>query len=171
VIGLVASGSLGLAYRMLRLTSKKITQIVFVGLGLILIALPIWGALRLSEKGPIHWVYYTPERLEDAFKQEKIVVMDFTAEWCLNCKALEEGVLRNHKITDLLARENIVPIKVDITGNNPQGKAKLKEIGSLTVPLLVVFSTDGQPVFKSDFYTVDQVVEAIEKAVIAATLK
>jgi len=97
--------------------------------------------------------------------------MDFTAEWCLNCKALEEGVLRNHKITDLLARENIVPMKVDITGNNPQGKAKLKEIGSLTVPLLVVFSTDGQPVFKSDFYTVDQVVEAIEKAVIAATLK
>jgi thiol:disulfide interchange protein len=62
-------------------------------------------------------------------------------------------------------------MKVDITGNNPQGKAKLKEIGSLTVPLLVVFSTDGQPVFKSDFYTVDQVVEAIEKAVIAATLK
>lgn len=171
VIGLVAAGGLWLAYRTLRLTSKKTTKIVFVSLGLILIALPIWGALRLSEEGPIHWVYYTPERLEDAFKQEKIVVMDFTAEWCLNCKALEEGVLRNHKITDLLARENIVPIKVDITGNNPQGKAKLKEIGSLTVPLLVVFSTDGQPVFKSDFYTVDQVVEAIEKAVIAATLK
>ena len=171
VMGFVAVGGLWLTYRTLRLTSKKITKIVFVSLGLILMALPIWGALRLSEQGPIRWAYYTPERLEEAFEQGKIVVMDFTAEWCLNCKALEEGVLRNHKITDLLARENIVPIKVDITGNNPQGKAKLKEIGSLTVPLLVVFSTDGQPVFKSDFYTVDQVVGAIEKAIIAATLK
>jgi thiol:disulfide interchange protein len=165
VMGLVAVGGIWLAYRSLRLASKKITQIVFVGLGLILIVLPIWGALRLSADGPIHWIYYSPQRLEDAFKQGKIVVMDFTAEWCLNCKALEEGVFRDQKITDLLASENIVPMKVDITGKNPQAKAKLKEIGSLTVPLLVIFTPDGRPVFKSDFYTVDQVLGAIKKAI------
>ena len=164
VMGLVAAGGIWLAFRTLRLASKKITKFVFVSLGLILTVLPIWGALRLSEEGPIRWVYYSPGQLEEAFKQGKIVVMDFTAEWCLNCKALEEGVLRNPKITDLLANENIVPMKVDITGNNPQGKKKLKEIGSLTVPLLVVFSPSGEAVFKSDFYTVDQVVGAIEKA-------
>ena len=168
-MGLVAAGGVWMAYRTLRLASRKTTKIVFVILGLILVALPIWGALRLSAEGPIRWVYYTPERLEEAFREGKIVVMDFTAEWCLNCKALEEGVLHDPKITDLLARENIVPMKVDITGHNPQGKAKLKEIGSLTVPLLVVFSTNGQPVFKSDFYTVNQIVGAIEKAIIAAS--
>ncbi|MEJ2102648.1 MAG: cytochrome c biogenesis protein CcdA, partial [Desulfobacterales bacterium] len=162
VMSLVAVGGIWLAYRSLRLASKKITQIVCVGLGIILIVSPIWGALRLSADGPIHWIYYTPQRLEDAFKQGKIVVMDFTAEWCLNCKALEEGVLRDQKITHLLASKNIVPMKVDITGNNPQAKAKLKEIGSLTVPLLVIFTPDGQPVFKSDFYTVDQVLRAIK---------
>ena len=165
VTSLVAVGGIWLAYRSLRLASRKIAQIVFVGLGLILIVLPIWGALRLSVDGPIHWIYYTPQRLEDAFQQGKIVVMDFTAEWCLNCKALEQGVLRDQKITTLLASENIVPMKVDITGNNPQARAKLKEIGSLTVPLLVIFTPDGQPVFKSDFYTVNQVYEAIKKAI------
>jgi thiol:disulfide interchange protein len=77
---------------------------------------------------------------------------------------LEEGVLHDRKITDLLADEDIVPMKVDITGNNPAGKAKLKEIGSLTVPLLVVFSSKGKPVFKNDFYTVDQVLGAIKRA-------
>ena len=164
VMSLVAIGSIWLAYRSLRLASRKITQIVCAGLGLILIVLSIWGALRLSADGPIHWIYYTPQRLEDAFKQGKIVVMDFTAEWCLNCKALEEGVLRNQKIIHLLASNNIVPMKVDITGNNPQAKAKLKEIGSLTVPLLVIFTPDGQPVFKSDFYTVDQILRAIKAA-------
>ena len=171
VMGLVAAGGIWLAYRILRLALQKITRIIFVSLGLILMALPIWGAMRLSGEGPIGWVYYTPERLEDALEQGKIVVMDFTAEWCLNCKALEEGVLRDSKITGLLARENIVPMKVDITVNNPQGKAKLKEIGSLTVPLLVVFAPDGRTVFKSDFYTVRQVLGAIEKASMKAPSK
>ena len=164
VMGLIATSGAWLAHRTLRIASKKIIKTVFVGLGIVLIALPIWGAMRLSGEGPIDWVYYTPDRFEEAVKHKKIVVMDFTAEWCLNCKVLEEGVLHDQRITNLLARESIVPLKVDITGNNPAGKDKLKAVGSLTVPLLVVFSPDGDPVFKSDFYTVDQVLSAVQQA-------
>jgi thiol:disulfide interchange protein DsbD len=161
---LITAAGAWLAYRSMRLASKKIIKTVFVSLGIILMALPIWGAMRLSGEGPIDWVYYTPERFEAAVKQRKIVVMDFTAEWCLNCKALEESVLHDRKITALLADEDIVPMKVDITGSNPAGKVKLKEVGSLTVPLLVVFSSQGRPVFKNDFYTVEQVLGAIKRA-------
>jgi thiol:disulfide interchange protein DsbD len=164
VMGLVAAGGTWLAFRTLALAHKKITKTVFVSLGLILMLLAIWGALRLSGEGPINWTYYTPERFEAAIEQRKTVVMDFTAEWCLNCKALEESVLHDQRIINLLAQEHIVPMKVDITGKNPAGKAKLKAVGSLTVPLLVIFGPDGNPVFKSDFYTVDQVLGAVEKA-------
>jgi thiol:disulfide interchange protein DsbD len=164
VMGFVTSGGTWLAYRTMRLSTKKIIKTVFVSLGIILIALPIWGALRLSGEGPIDWVYYTPARFDAAVKQSKIVVMDFTAEWCLNCKALEESVLHDHKITDLLANEDIIPMKVDITGHNPTGRAKLKEVGSLTVPLIVVFTPDGKAIFKGDFYTVDQIFKAVERA-------
>ena len=163
VMGLVAAGGTWLAFRTPVLASKKITKTVFVSLGLILMALPIWAALRLSDEGPINWTYYTPERFEAAIAQRKTVLMDFTAEWCLNCKVLEESVLHDQRIINLLAQENIVPMKVDITGNNPAGKAKLMAVGSLTVPLLVVFSPDGNPVFKSDFYTVNQVLGAVER--------
>ncbi|MGD2187638.1 MAG: cytochrome c biogenesis protein CcdA [Desulfobacterales bacterium] len=164
VMGLVASAGLWLAYRTTRLATHKIIKTIFVSLGIILIALPIWGAVRLSSAGPIDWVYYTPERFDEAVKLRKIVVMEFTAEWCLNCKALEEGILHDHKITDLLANEDIIPMKVDITGSNPAGKAKLKEVGSLTVPLIVVFAPDGKAIFKSDFYTVDQLLNAVKRA-------
>ena len=164
VMGLVAAGGTWLAYRTSVLATKKLIKTVFVSLGIILMALPIWGAMRLSGAGPINWTYYTPERFEAAIEQRKTVLMDFTAEWCLNCKVLEESVLHDQRIINLLAQENIVAMKVDITGNNPAGKAKLKAVGSLTVPLLVVFSPDGKPVFKSDFYTVDQVLGAVERA-------
>jgi thiol:disulfide interchange protein DsbD len=164
VMGMVAAGGTWLAIRTLALARTKITKTVFVSLGLILIVLPILGAIRLSDEGPINWTYYTPKQFEAAIAQRKTVVMDFTAEWCLNCKALEEGVLHDQRIIKLLAQEHIVPMKVDITGNNPAGKAKLKAVGSLTVPLLVIFAPDGKPVFKSDFYTVNQILSAVERA-------
>ena len=129
-----------------------------------MIAMSVIGGLRLTDKGPIDWIYYTPERFNEAIKQDKIVVLDFTAEWCLNCKALEHGVLNSRKITNLFTSNDIVPIKVDITGKNPAGKAKLRQVGSLTIPLLVIYSPKGDVVLKSDFYTADQIVNAVRKA-------
>jgi len=164
VMGLIAAGGAWLAFRTLATAGNKITKTFFVSLGFILMVSPIWGAWRLSDEGPIKWTYYTPERFEAAIAQRKTVVMDFTAEWCLNCKVLEESVLHDQRIINLLAQEHIVAMKVDITGNNPAGKAKLEAVGSLTVPLLVVFAPDGNPVFKSAFYTADQVLGAVEKA-------
>jgi thiol:disulfide interchange protein DsbD len=153
-----------LAYRTLLITSNIKLKTIFAGAGMLVIALSAWGAVRLTDQGPIDWVYYTPPRFETATGNHKVVVMVFTAEWCLNCKALEQGVLQNPKIVTLLARTDIVPMKVDITGNNPMGKAKLREVGHLTIPLLIIFSPNGKQRFKSDFYTVDQVYDAITDA-------
>ncbi|MFC1812500.1 cytochrome c biogenesis protein CcdA [Thermodesulfobacteriota bacterium] len=153
-----------LAYRTIRITERKGLRTFFVALGITIIAGSAAAGLRLTDKGPIDWVYYTPERFADAVRQRKIVVLDFTAEWCLNCKALEEGVLHSRRVRKLFADEDIVPIKVDITGNNPAGKAKLKKVGILTIPLLVIYDPDGREVFKKDFYTVDQVMQAIAEA-------
>jgi thiol:disulfide interchange protein DsbD len=150
-----------LAYRTLQIASKVKLKTFFTGAGLLVIALAVWGAVRLTDQGPIDWIYYTPPRFEAAIANRKIIVMDFTAEWCLNCKALEQGVLHNPKIVKLLAHEDILPMKVDITGNNPTGKAKLREVGNLTIPLLIIYSPTGKQIFKSDFYTVDQLYDAI----------
>ena len=59
-------------------------------------------------------------------------------------------------------------MKVDLTGSNPDGRKLLQEAGSLTIPLLVVYAADGRPIFKSDFYTADQVMGAIDVALAAS---
>ena len=164
VMAFCATAGVWLAYRTARIASGKGQRVFFAALGILMIVMSVIGGLRLTDKGPIDWIYYTPERFNEAVEQRKIVVLDFTAEWCLNCKALEHGVLNTRKIIDLFASNDIVPIKVDITGKNPAGKAKLKEVGSLTIPLLVIYSPMGDVVFKSDFYTADQIVNAVRKA-------
>jgi thiol:disulfide interchange protein DsbD len=153
-----------LAYRTLQITAKVKLKAFYAGIGVILMVLSAWGVVQLTDQGPVDWVYYTPQRFSEASDGKRVIVMVFTAEWCLNCKALEQAVFKDPKIVTLFAKEDIVPMKVDITGNNPAGKAKLKEVGILTIPLLVIYSPAAKQVFKSDFYTADQVYNAVTKA-------
>jgi thiol:disulfide interchange protein DsbD len=159
----VAAGG-WLAYRTFQMTARATQRIIYSGAGVMIMALSVWGAVQLTDQGPVDWVYYTPERFAEASGENKVIVMVFTAEWCLNCKALEQGVFKDPKIAALFEKTRIVPMKVDITGNNPAGKAKLKESGTLTIPLLVIYSPTGKQLFKSDFYTADQVYKAVTEA-------
>ncbi len=163
VMGFCAAAGGWLAYRTLRIATRRKFQICFAGIGLMILAGSAYGGMQLTDPGPIKWVYYTPERFEKAIDSNKIVVTVFTAEWCLNCKALEQGVLHSNRIAKLFADGDIVPIKVDITGNNSVGKTRLKETGHLTIPLLIIYAPGGKEIFRGDFYSAGQIHQAIEK--------
>ena len=157
-----------LSWRVFRITRKAAARAVFAALGLVMVVGSVAAGSRLTAGGPVDWVGYTPGRFADALADGKVVVLVFTAEWCLNCKALEQGVLYTDAVAGLLNDGRVVPMRVDITGNNPDGKRKLREVGSLTIPLLAVFSPDGRMVFKQDFYTAEQIAGAVAQAGVRA---
>lgn len=156
-----------MVYRGLAMTSSTGKRVAVAGLGAVIAAAGLALTPGLASHGPIDWVYYTPERLAQAGAEGKIVVLDFTAEWCLNCKALEAGVLHQDPIVALLAQPDVVPMKVDLTGDNPEGRAILQQLGWVGIPLLAVFGPDTgyeQTELKYDSYTID----TIQRAVVAA---
>lgn len=160
----IAAAGAWLAWRTIRLHPSGGKLVSFVLLGVLFIAAAGHIGWHFTRHGPIHWIYYTPERLESAQKQGKVVVLEFTAQWCLNCHALEQAVLMDRRVVEALNGNNVAAIKVDLTGNNPAGNAKLIDVGRRTIPLLIVMAPDGTEVFKSDAYTIGQVLEAIRKA-------
>lgn len=159
----VAAGA-WLVWRTIHLTNKTVNRTVFGVIGAVVVLISATVGFTQSADGPVNWTYYTPERFDAALDDGNVVVMDFTAEWCLNCKALEQTVLYRPRVAELLNSEGVSAIKVDLTGNNTTGKAMLQKVNRLTIPLLVVFAPDGTEVFKGDFYTVDQVIKAVEQA-------
>jgi len=159
----IAAAGAWLAYRTVRITTAPGKRVTFAGLGLVFITLAVLIGVRFTDRGPIDWVYYTPDRLTEARASGKTVVLEFTAEWCLNCHALEQTVLHDKRVVELFNSDSVVPIKVDLTGNNVAGNAKLLEVGRRTIPLLVIYGPDGIERFKSDAYTVRQLVAAIDK--------
>jgi thiol:disulfide interchange protein DsbD len=124
----------------------------------------VYGGLRFTDQGPVEWIYYTEKRYADAQAEGRVVVMVFTAAWCLNCKALEQGVLNSSAMAELLERPDVAPIKVDITGRNPAGRERLRQTGHLSIPLIVVYAPDGGETMKRSFYTAAEVIAAVEAA-------
>ena len=148
----------------MQITPRAGKRILFGTIGVIFVIAGVAIGIRFTRGSPIKWTYYTPERFADAQRKGKIILLEFTAAWCLNCHALEQAVLHNPRVVKLLNSETVIPIKVDITGNNPAGNEKLVEVGRRTIPYLVVYSPGRKQVFGSDAYTVEQITNAITKA-------
>jgi thiol:disulfide interchange protein DsbD len=166
VVGaLVAAAGGWLAWRVHKITRRSVARVVWTAVGGLAVLVGGLGANALDDRGPIDWIYYTPDRFAQAKGDGNVVVMDFTADWCLNCKALEHAVLFDPRVVEAIEQPGVTPIKVDITSkSNEAGQAMLKKVDRVTIPLLVVFAPDGREVFKSDAYKVDQVLSAIERA-------
>ncbi|MBC24601.1 MAG: hypothetical protein CMJ32_11910 [Phycisphaerae bacterium] len=159
-IGAIAGG--WLFFRSLMIGRKKVAGFVFGFIGLLVILVSFNIAISMTAKGPIDWVYYTKARFENAIDDGKVVLLDFTAEWCLNCKTLEATVLYSDRVAQQINTEGVVPMKIDLTGSNPEGRKMLEEVQRLTIPLLVIFDREGQVIFKSDAYTKQQVIDALQ---------
>ncbi len=153
-----------LVRRTFAITKRTGPRVCWTVFGLVFSAVTVLTAREITDAGPIPWIGYTPERLAEQLGKKKTVVLDFTAQWCLSCKALESGVLHRPEIVKLLTGPDVVPMRVDLTGNNLAGKAKLQEFNSVAIPLLVVLGPGTTEPFKSDAYTVDMVKSAIAKA-------
>ncbi|MHA7812366.1 MAG: protein-disulfide reductase DsbD family protein [Phycisphaerales bacterium] len=112
------------------------------------------------------WEPYSRDFLAASLDAGQIVVLDFTAEWCLNCKALEATVLAKDPVKPQLLSADVVPMVADLTSLSAPGWEFLNnDLGQTGIPFLAVFAP-GQdaPVWVSNAYTSSQVLDAIELA-------
>ncbi|MCA9302923.1 MAG: thioredoxin family protein [Phycisphaerales bacterium] len=111
------------------------------------------------------WVDFSPEALDAALARGDVVVLDFTAEWCINCKVLEATVLSQKPVKPALLSAGVVPMVADLTSNSAPGWEKLRSLNQVGIPLLVVYGPGSdEPVWMSNAYTGGQVAEAIREA-------
>lgn len=164
VAGFVAIAMGWLAYRTHRITAKPAPRIIWTALALLFALASFAIARSLTDHGPIAWTAYTPERFQERIAKGEVIVMDFTAEWCLNCKALESGVLHQKEVVELLQSEGVTAMKVDLTGRNEPGQEKLKSLNWVGIPLLAIYGPGLEEPLKFDTYTPATVRDAVERA-------
>jgi thiol:disulfide interchange protein DsbD len=170
VMGLCAVAGGWLIYRTAVIAGRGGMKHIFITVGLLMIVSSLYAGARLTEPSEINWLYYTPQKFEQARVQKKVIVLEFTAEWCLNCKALEETVLSHRAVIDALNQDQVAAIKVDLTDENDKAsRLKLAETGMLAPPVLVIYARDGSELLKANSYTSGQIVKAVERGLLSVT--
>jgi thiol:disulfide interchange protein DsbD len=71
----------------------------------------------------------------------KPVLVDFYADWCESCKQIEATTLKDPDVRQAL--DNIVMIKVDVTQNNSETRALLKDFDVVAPPTFIFYNRNG----------------------------
>lgn len=165
IAGVTTLTGLWLLARTIRITPSNPKRAAVALVTFVLAAVPTIVAVNMTRRDPIPWEEYESAAVAAHASSGKVVVLDFTASWCLTCKALEQTVLRQPGVVKELNAADVVPVKVDVTAKDAPGWQRLELYNEVGIPLIVVLRPgSGDPVFKSNAYTPDQVIKAIDEA-------
>lgn len=133
------------------------------GLGLVLIALAIWIvwpaisvlAGNQNQTSPrtekrissdlVFQVVRSSEELERILQrakaENKLVMLDYYADWCISCKEMEAITFTNPEVAKAMGR--FILVQADVTINSQQSQALLKQFSLYGPPAILFFNGAG----------------------------
>ena len=90
---------------------------------------------------PIETVAALDAALAEARTANQPVMLDFTAEWCVSCKEMEEYTFPDSQVIGAL--KPFMLLRADVTDNNDDDQALLQRVRSFGPPTIAFFDRSG----------------------------
>ena len=81
-------------------------------------------------------------QLSKAKQEQKLVLLDFYADWCISCKEMEVNTFANSEVSKEL--QQFVLLQADVTANSPESQALLKRFGLFGPPGILIFNQNSE---------------------------
>jgi len=116
----------------------KIAGAIFISFGI------IWN-LMISppHQKQLNWLNYSNSIYREAAKNDKFILLDFTADWCVACKEMELTTFKDENVQKELSEKWIIA-KVDCTINTPENTKTIEKYNIKGFPGFAVISPDGK---------------------------
>lgn len=112
---------------------------------------PLQGLLSKDQAGEVRTNTLSFQRIKDvdslqfvldqATDENKFVMLDFYADWCITCKEMEHEVFSDPGVHQMLS--NVILLQADVTENDELDKALLKKFSLYGPPAILFFNKQG----------------------------
>ena len=133
------------------------------------ISISLWVTLRLTggeldgnDQRVLHWQPFTPAALTAARSSRKPVLVEFTANWCGNCLALEASVFRDPRTAAAVAKNDVLLLRADLTSSDAAGWDMVNQLNpGGGIPLTAIYPPGAdQPIKLTSLYTTENLLGA-----------
>lgn len=92
----------------------------------------------------MQWTTFTTALRDKALARNQPVFVDFTADWCVNCKLFEKVHINVHAVRKAFAETGILAAKADLTKNEKPLWDVVNQLGRDGLPVYVIYTPDGK---------------------------
>jgi thiol:disulfide interchange protein len=109
-----------------------------------------------------HWKPFSAAAFKSAQDAGKTVIVDFTADWCVNCKVLEATILQSDEVKSAIDKKGIISLTADCTREG-EATELLMQLGPNQVPVVALFDSANptKPTVLRGFYTQKTLLELL----------
>jgi thiol:disulfide interchange protein DsbD len=111
-------------------------------LGFVLVAAAFIYFGVANHTGPaVPWVPYEEPRMARALQDQKPLILDVYADWCVPCRAMDKKLFTDPDVVKLSSKA--VMMRLDLTRRNTSQEELLKKYGIKGVPTILFFNSKG----------------------------
>jgi len=111
------------------------------------------------------WIEFSEKTLDDLMIQDKVILVDITADWCITCKFNKLRILKSKEIIDKLKNGEIIGLRGDLTSPNEKIMNYMKKFNRFAIPFNVVYGPNAKEgILTSELLSKEELLNAIDQA-------
>jgi thiol:disulfide interchange protein DsbD len=124
------------------------------------------GVAAKGAAGALPWQPYDATSFQAQRDSGRVVLVDFTADWCLTCKVNERVAFGSGAVRAAIREHGVTLLRADWTTRDPVVTRALAAFGRNSVPFVVIYprARDAAPIVLPTLLTPGIVTSALERA-------
>ena len=114
----------------------------------------------------LEWHQFSPTIVQELLDSGKKVFVDYTADWCVSCKANEKVIFSSDLVKEELKKQNFALVKADWTSEDDVITESLESFGRSGVPLYLMYGGEShkeEPLMLPQLLTPDIFINHMNK--------
>ncbi len=112
----------------------------------------------------INWQSFDSALVTRANEAGIPVFMDYTADWCVNCRTNERVFIEVESVRSVFVQTGIMPMQADMTVDNEEIMTWLDRLGRSGIPVYAIYLPDGSVDLLPSAITSELLIERLRQA-------